>query len=513
MQKTRHQSKQPDPARAIQLTTLQCDKRSGACGQCTRAHVVCPGYADPESLVFRDETKRVARKVSKGKKTGPESRRSVPVNTIQSPSEVLSGKEISTIFRRNRPSSTVPSFAPRSFPISATLEERAKSFFICTHSSSPLLRDPGFATLQSLTTADPPFIALHLLFAARAVSLASLSKHHYFPCSIMETARSNYGMALKLTQDTVFDHQRAMENSTLVTVLFLYVFEKLMACAKAQKGDSDRRRTSQEARHLEGALSLTKLRSESSFDDELARSTFRQLTSSVLTNCLERGIDVPGDLIAVREVAANSRDTSGVRWRFEEIVIRLVTLLAGRKHGVINDDQASIVAFEVDNECLQISQLLQGHPRSLTAVEIAATSNAYEAEEWISLRMLTQLAAIRLVLSEITASSLPSTLVRSGMGSLCRFIYEAAIKSSFFVASQMFLFSLYTAARSPLCPYSLSQQIKKLITKYQDSNGSRILRLLEKREGNSMHRTMGETNNPWAEFAEEGLGDLSVIGT
>jgi hypothetical protein len=241
-----------------QLNTKQCDKKRDSCGQCLRAQLTCPGYHNPNDLVFRDETKAVLTKVFVHE------------------------------------TSTIPT------SILETLEARAKNLFYSHHvfGASPMLE-----YMKVFYPLDPSKDA-YCMFTLKAVSLAYLA-NEFHDSSIRRKASKKYSLALMLTQHTLQDPQMASQSLTLLTILLLGLFENLTS--EQDKFDA-------ETKHLEGALTLTKLRGSQQFRSPLGLVMFMHLGSDILSSCLRHGTYVPIEYTRLRAQAQKYIDATEPLW-------------------------------------------------------------------------------------------------------------------------------------------------------------------------------------------------------
>lgn len=229
--------------RQCRKRNIKCDKKKGSCGQCLRAQLLCPGYHDPKNLIFRDETKTVLQKVREMKST--------PIQAAPLP----------------------------------PFEHRAKDLFISQYvmeKSAPFHYMSSFWPPNSDNT--------HLTVTIRAVSLASFSNRHLSSsASILDRARRHYSTALELTNQALRYQETATRNVTLHTVLLLALFERLMG--------NDQSSVEAESRHLDGAITLVRLRGRDQLNDPVAKRILSQLYPMVIRNYNERHIDVPADIL------------------------------------------------------------------------------------------------------------------------------------------------------------------------------------------------------------------------
>ncbi|RDW69994.1 hypothetical protein BP5796_08391 [Coleophoma crateriformis] len=305
---------------------IKCDKRAGSCGQCTRANLKCPGYQNPEALVFRDQT----------------------ASTIQKAADAPEDGFRKMKFTNYDPS--VPSLSPcptdlTPYPL-PPVELRAKDVFV----SQYVLR------YSSMMGYIPHFLPsmykpIHLMSTFKAVSLLYFSNEVMSP-SVLDEAWTSYGFALSLTNKALQQPQAATQNSTLLTIFLLDLFERL--ANKRQLGMIS------DTRHINGALALFRLRGQSLFDDPLAVSMFSQLKVLMLTSCLEHNTDVPNDFIEIHKFASHSMDVEHPDWSFSVLLIRFI----GVKARVCTRDNLSDAvqsALQLDDD---FEQTCMNMPRS-----------------------------------------------------------------------------------------------------------------------------------------------------
>jgi hypothetical protein len=116
--------------------------------------------------------------------------------------------------------------------------------------------------------------------AASLATLATANKSQ----SLMKKAQEHYARALALTNRALGDSVKVCEDSTLVSVIMLgvyenFVFEKHSLFAWMQ--------------HLKGAETLFALRGETQFRSDLARQIFVQFYRTAVTKGVELGTPVP----------------------------------------------------------------------------------------------------------------------------------------------------------------------------------------------------------------------------
>jgi hypothetical protein len=227
-----------------------------------------------------------------------------------------------------------------------TIEERAKNLFVSRHVVGTPSTIPIFDYMQKYYSGNPSYT--HLGITIRAVSLAYLANELFAP-EILQIARRRYSSALLLTNKALGCARTAVQNTTLLTVLLLHLFEKL----------ANKNHPSINCKHIEGAIVLVKLRGCEQFQDDVGLRMFHQLTSNVLTSCLEREVEVPIDLLTLRSYASQYVDTNDLRWRFSELMIRFITLRVAMTRGEISFIAATRAAAELDIENTESSMVIR----------------------------------------------------------------------------------------------------------------------------------------------------------
>lgn len=210
---------------------IRCDQARPACSQCTRAKRECPGYRDQLALMFRDESKAVIRKAEAGS-AGP--RRQTPQRSPRTASPKLPPSESvevdpSYLFDFN--SDPQHRYLMQQFwqlplevqPAADASKQEAICWFLrsnavpgafwMTETVAHFLMNSGGTSSQRAMRAS-----------VVAVSSAMLSRVRKM-ASLRETARNEYGSALKLLNTALADLEEAKTNQALGAVILLAVYE------------------------------------------------------------------------------------------------------------------------------------------------------------------------------------------------------------------------------------------------------------------------------------------------
>lgn len=305
------------PSNTLLTKAWQCDKIKPSCGQCLRAHLLCPGYHDPSTLIIRDST------LATILKSRSACARQFPPSTF--PTLILSSP---------------------SRPLLPSVEVRAKTLFIshyvqgaCAGAAPPF---PYMATFWYKTRPlYPPLTGI-----VHATSLAYLAALHRSP-EILERARRRYSGALRLTRDALEDLQTAVkDNRILLTVLLLALFEKLAGRVGVQSGGAERHAE----RHMNGALALVRFAGKKQFEDTMRVKMFHWLCMGILLGCLVGEREVPKGLLELRAFV----EGSGEEWLLEEVMIRFIALRIEVRKGEIEEERVLREVRELDDELKRI---------------------------------------------------------------------------------------------------------------------------------------------------------------
>lgn len=225
----------------------QCDQTRPACIRCTRIKRVCPGYRDVSSLLFRDESRAVARKANKSaaSSSGPNSpsasSRLVPQRSgTESPTLSLfhAGDAAEDEAEDEAASSSSSSAADTSSPGSGRdqvapfipanpfkLDEKfeATCFFFDSFAwiYSGVMQK---CDLSGVSSSSTPLAQKALANAISSVGMANISSIQRSK-SLRMAAWREYAEALKWTNAAISDREQATEDATLASILCLSMFE------------------------------------------------------------------------------------------------------------------------------------------------------------------------------------------------------------------------------------------------------------------------------------------------
>jgi hypothetical protein len=168
-----------------------------------------------------------------------------------------------------------------------------------------------------VTYLGPTIAPEHLSLGIDAVSLAFLS-HQVSSPTAKEMATRKYVQALKKINQTLQDPTTMSKMSTFEGALLLDLFEKMMNPASGM-------RASRHA-HLEGALTLLRLRGVTSFHGGSEIRALLSLSQNAMICSMSSGRSIPNEVQEIRNHAALVVDTSYPKWRLGDCILEVNSL-------------------------------------------------------------------------------------------------------------------------------------------------------------------------------------------
>ncbi|KAJ4380073.1 hypothetical protein N0V86_004381 [Didymella sp. IMI 355093] len=179
-------------------------------------------------------------------------------------------------------------------------------FFISNHVSQPALVPRGQYEWL-LEALSQPGCDQILRSSANAVSLAGLANSTKNP-TIMAKARAAYGSALRMTNSALSVKERAVKDSTLMSVIMLGLYENISF--------QDKQSTHAWYKHVQGASALLVLRGTEQFESNVARRIFHHFYGITMLCSLESGEAVPDGMRDLYEFCNPTSDyaVQGRQW-------------------------------------------------------------------------------------------------------------------------------------------------------------------------------------------------------
>ncbi|KAH8801775.1 hypothetical protein F5884DRAFT_837869 [Xylogone sp. PMI_703] len=293
------------PSKACQqckYRKIRCDFQK-ECRQCIKARLKCSGPRDSNELVFRDESRAVRRKML--------ARRPLELSPVT---------------------------------ITTPIKDRAKAFFWAHYIDG---QSSVFNYVQPLYNTD----GIQYLHASmEAVSLAYFSRRAY-SVEALEIARHRYIIALQLTNTAIQSSDTASKDTTLLTVLFLDLFERITK--------SSLQRSECSASHASGLIALATLRGQKQFTSFMGLHMFTQLSTTILTTCIKSCLPVPIGLQELWDKTGQYIQASSPKWQFSKQMMRFVQFQQAIKTNCVSTSDAIISLKNMDSNLNQISTNLR----------------------------------------------------------------------------------------------------------------------------------------------------------
>ncbi|KAF8851547.1 hypothetical protein BDZ45DRAFT_631569 [Acephala macrosclerotiorum] len=245
---------------------IKCDEGKPGCMRCQKSKRTCPGYRDLLQLQLSNGAKS-AKKQRYGCNEGYETSDIFARVFLPAKLSPTSNQEnaITSIngFLKERNRLCKPNLT--SFPLTTPIEERAACFFFADHVLLPKQETRGRGHIDwvlyfsRLEKTNSPF-----QLALSAASLASYGARSKTK-ALLPRAHQDYIKSLKEINAALLDHEAAMDDSILASILLLVTFEQVTLFEMSLNGWCS---------HIEGAVALVKYRGEESFDTPTGRNLF-----------------------------------------------------------------------------------------------------------------------------------------------------------------------------------------------------------------------------------------------
>ncbi|KAF2659632.1 hypothetical protein K491DRAFT_675375 [Lophiostoma macrostomum CBS 122681] len=269
----------------------RCDLKRPSCTQCVRAKRTCTGYRDVLDVMFCDQSSKVAT-LAQG-----ESGRSQDCSR-----EHQQGQDSTIVAQRAGPTrfTDVVFYQP--------LNELAITFFMNTY--------VGGEIVHSQFDYLPAMYARHYTNASlqeciRAVGLAAYAKATRRK-DLLEPAIKSYVLALRNVNSTISTPSKAVQDSTLICILLLAMFE-VMTRTKGLGNLTN---------HLNGAMLIGNLLLKKERQTEFSEQLLGTIYQSVILNCWIQSLPLPDGFDALQ---THSKRTS----RIPKLQSRLLEGLTG----------------------------------------------------------------------------------------------------------------------------------------------------------------------------------------
>ncbi|MCJ1438959.1 hypothetical protein MMC27_008349 [Xylographa pallens] len=210
-------------------------------------------------------------------------------------------------------------------------------------------RATGYFFNHYVVGADGPWEDIlndNMLTSIKALGLAGFSHAAHAP-TVMIQAREQYLRAIRLTNAALRSPMDVKKDSTLLSIMILGMFETVTGRTQ--------RSLEAWASHVNGAAALLKIRGPEQMITPGGRRMFAQVTSTLVTTCLQHQLEVPDHILELRNEAVKYQTINDPIWRFIKFMILFTNFKAQVEHKEINDPLVILArALELDQMFLSL---------------------------------------------------------------------------------------------------------------------------------------------------------------
>ncbi|KAH7113735.1 hypothetical protein B0J11DRAFT_138971 [Dendryphion nanum] len=272
----------------------RCDRSVPECGQCRKANRNCPGYRNAIDLMFFDESDEVTRRNQQG------SSPSAHIETVPS----LSPKFVNDI-----ESNAALATAIQPLHLSHSLDDLAFQFFMNTYVCKNIM-NTQFDYFPELF-AGKEYTYQDINACIQAIGLVGYARATSNP-SLIEPAIRRYLFALNEVNKNLSSEYPGNRDATVLTTLLLAMFEVMI-----RPGEIGLQNLT---KHLNGAMSLIKLRLEHGNETELGYKIHKSMYQAVVMNCWIQNLESPLELQLLNE----SIDNDSAHFNFLRLIHSMV---------------------------------------------------------------------------------------------------------------------------------------------------------------------------------------------
>ncbi|CZR60782.1 uncharacterized protein PAC_10678 [Phialocephala subalpina] len=317
---------------------IKCDEGRPGCMRCQKSKRACPGYRDPLQL-----------RLSGGAKSAKKQRYGC-TEGYDSPdifSRVFLPAEVSPISNQENVINSINGFLKDmnrfckpnlTFPLTPPVEERATCFFFANHVLLPKQETHGRGHIDwaihfgRLEKVNSPF-----QLALSAASLACYGARSKTK-SLLPKAHHQYIKSLKGINAALLDHEAAMDDSILASILLLVSFEQVTLFEMSLNGWCS---------HIEGAVALVKYRGEESFDTPTGRNLFNSVRELMTIHYMAMAKPIEPSVDWLYHIPANDLER-----KYAMLNLRLVDLRA-------ENNNVTIQVPRTANSTVRVVELLK----------------------------------------------------------------------------------------------------------------------------------------------------------
>ena len=168
--------------------------------------------------------------------------------------------------------------------------------------------------------------------------------------TVAAQAAAAYGRALHRTQKALHLPETAAHDEMLLTVLLLYLTEKLMVPYQ----DSNCHNSS----HIQGAVALVKVRGQAGFQDVISQRIFAQLMGNVLIDSIQKHEEAPPELTFLLRIISPTDPMIQFKWTFLNIMADYAALRSAIRKCLVRDSQVINKARELCENLRKVCETL-----------------------------------------------------------------------------------------------------------------------------------------------------------
>ncbi|MCJ1390213.1 hypothetical protein MMC18_003071 [Xylographa bjoerkii] len=227
----------------------------------------------------------------------------------------------------------------------------SSKFLSCSYNLAPTIgeRATGYFYANYVVGADGPWDDIlddNMAASVKALGLAGFSNAAHAP-DIMIEAREQYLRAIRLTNAALRSPVDVKKDSTLLAILILGMFETVTG--------RNQRSIKAWASHVNGAAALLKVRGPQQMTTPGGRRMFAQVTSSLVTTCIQYRLKLPDHILELKNEATKYQEPDDPIWLFIDFMITFTNFKASVQHKEITDPSVIHArALELDRLFLSI---------------------------------------------------------------------------------------------------------------------------------------------------------------
>jgi hypothetical protein len=215
----------------------------------------------------------------------------------------------------------------------------------------------------------------HLTTSMDAVALAYLNYQRHAPDAQIE-ARQQYIAALRHMNKAIQDPELAKKDSTILAILLLDLYEKITNKEPRYEGAW--------AAHLQGALTLVKMRGNWQFDDPTVRRMLLRVCTNEMISCIVNHRPVPAEVVTLRaKIASCITSSDGPKSKESDLMIEFAGLMHEIKEGGLRGDQAICSLKDLDGRFLAFSMDVQRASQFETVQVTEKSSNHWDSHHHV----------------------------------------------------------------------------------------------------------------------------------